>query len=163
MKKLALFALATLAACGPETGLSGSVSELFSLEVSRVEVRRNEQAFQVTYLRNRGVFLDVVARVSVSLEGATLVPGKKIDLAGEYAPGHLRTTVATAPGGEPVRQLPPVKKGDLVITSGGGVGQVTSGNFSMSFSDMGGDLGAGRTLAGTFKATALDAGFGELP
>ena len=158
-------ALAVLgsAGCGPETSLSGSLSEVFPLEVSRVEVHRNDEAFQVTYFYNRNVFLDVVVRLAVSTQGVDLSPGKKIPLEGEYAPGHPRASISHAPGGEPVRLLPTIKKGDLTLSGGGLPGQLTSGSFSVAFESTGGDLGQGRTLTGRFSSKALDAGFGPLP
>ncbi len=166
--------LLLLGACNLENSLGGSVSENFPLDISGVEISRNHEAFQVTYYRNRGVFLDVVARVSVSLhqEGVSEdggvpwlepEPGTRVDLAGEYQPGHPRTAVSHAPGGEPVRNLPRVTRGDLVITEGGNIGELTAGDFSMLFEQEGGDLGWGRTLYGTFRGEVLDAGFGELP
>lgn len=141
-----------------DNSLGGSVSELFPLDVSRVEVARNPEALQVSYYSSRGEYIDIVVRVTVSTQGVDIQPGRKIDLAGEYQPGHLRTTVIHLAWGEPVRNLPPVKTGDLVVSSGGNPGEGTRGNFSMSF-DQGGDLGAGRTLYGTFASTALDGGF----
>ena len=147
-------------ACGRDNELSGSAGELFSLEVSRTEILRNEEALQVTYLANRGVDLDVVARVTVALRDVQLAPGAKIDLAGEYTPGHLRCSVAHAPGGEPVRLFPPVKKGDLQLGAGGEPGQLTRGSFSVVFDAEGGDFGQGRTLVGNFAAVARDGGFG---
>ena len=156
---LALAGLALLApACASDNSLGGSVSELFPLDVSRVEVARNPEAVQVSYYSTRGEYIDIVVRVTVATQGVDLQPGRKIDLAGEYQPGHPRTTVIHLAWGEPVRNLPPVKSGDLVISSGGNPGEGTRGNFSMSF-DQGGDLGAGRTLYGTFASTALDGGF----
>jgi hypothetical protein len=168
-----------LLACGGDNVLSGSVSEIFDLSVSRMEVRKNDQALQVTYLRNRGVFLDVVARVSVALldtvDGGVqyeangnlkylaLTPGTNIKLGGEYLPGQNRTTIAHAPGGEPVRLLPPIKRGDLNIGKGGGIDELTAGDFSVLFGDEGGDLGNGRTMYGNFQAITLDGGFGPLP
>lgn len=151
-----------LAGCGDNL-LGGSVGELFPLDVSRVEVYRNDQALQVTYTFNRSVFLDVVVRLSVYVADQKVAPGGRIDLAGEYAPGHPRTVVAHAPGGEPVRLLPPVHKGDLHIFAGGDPGAVTRGDFSMVFENQGGDLGFGRTLTGGFAAQTVDAGFGPLP
>lgn len=148
--------------CG-ETTLSGSLGELFPLDVSRVEVRRNDFALQVTYMRNRGVFLDVVARVAVSLEEVELTPGTRIPLEGRTTSGARRATVVHAPGGEPMRNLPDVEKGDLVVTEGGGIEEMTKGNFSMVFAQEGGDLGQGRTLVGSFAGVALDAGYGPLP
>lgn len=163
MRRFIFCTAIALAACAPDNGLGGSVGELFPLEVSRVEVYRNESALQVTYYRNRDTFLDVVVRVSVSLRSVEVKNGAKIDLAGEYEPGHARTSVAHAPGGEPVRVFPRVKRGDMVIDQVGAEGQISRGNFSMVFDSMGGDLGQGRTLTGTFAATTFDAGFGPLP
>lgn len=164
-----------LTSCGVDNGLSGSLSEVFPLDLSKVEVAQNDEALQVTYYRNRGVFLDVVVRVSVSLqdEGVAadggvptiaLKPGKRLALQGESPTGQLRCAVTHAPGGEPVRSLPRVKKGDLEITEGGTIGKPMKGNFSMLFEAEGGDVGFGRTLVGTFAVTeSLDAGFGDPP
>ena len=162
-----------LASCGQENSLSGSLGEVFPLDISRAEVNQNFEALQITYYRNRGVFLDVVVRVSVSLqdEGVAadggiptivLKPGKKLELAGDSQTGQERCAVSHAPGGEPTRSLPRVKKGDLVITEGGNIGEAMKGNFSMLFEQQGGDVGFGRTLVGTFAVTqSKDAGFGD--
>ena len=144
--------------CAGDNSLGGSVSELFPLDVSRVEVRRNTEALQVSYYNNRGEDIDLVVRVTVATDGLDLRSGRKINLAGEYQPGHQRTSVIHLAWGEPVRNLPPVKSGDLSLSSGGNPGDGTRGNFSMSF-DQGGDFGAGRTLYGNFASTALDGGF----
>jgi hypothetical protein len=164
----------SLAACEGQTNLSGSMSEIFPLENSSVQVLQNGEAMQIVYLLNRGVFLDVVARISVSLndEGAgpdggipqlELKAGSRVELQGQAPGGVARCAVTHAPGGEPVRDLPPVKQGDLRITRGGQIGQLTEGNFSIRFEQEGGDIGFGRTLNGTFSATTQDAGFGALP
>lgn len=155
---LSLAGVVFASGCAGDNSLGGSVSELFPLEVSRVEVRRNSEALQLSYYNNRGEDIDLVARVTVATQGIDLRPGKKIDLAGEYQPGHLRTSVIHLAWGEPVRNLPPVKSGDLSLSGGGNPGEGTRGNFSMSF-DQGGDLGAGRTLYGNFASPALDGGF----
>lgn len=181
MRPIALLAL-LCAGCAPDNELSGSLSELFPLEVSKVIVYRNQEAMKVQYLSNRGIYLDVVIDLTVNLEGVDPKDGAKIDLAGEYEPSHQRTEVEHAPGGEPNRVLPNVKKGDLHIDHLG-IGPVcdydaglpdggipctapdtSRGNFSILFSDDGsGDIGSGRTLVGTFVAPTLDAGYGFLP
>ena len=162
-----LFSIAVCAAltgCGTESTLGGSVGELFPLSVSTVDVLRNDFAFQVTYYSNRGTFLDVVARVVVSTKDIDMKRGVKITLEGESEPGHQRTSVAHAPGGEAVRNFPNVRKGDMVISELGLEGQPSKGNFSMLFDSVGGDLGQGRTLTGSFNVTnTKDAGFGALP
>ena len=170
----AFLACVVLPGCLLDNSLGGSVGELFPLDISRVQVERNDEALQITYLYNRGVFLDVVARISVSTrtegmspDGGRLSydfePGNSIPLEGTDPYGVQRTAVTHAPGGEPTRSLPPVKRGDITITGGGPIGEETSGNFSMVFEDEGGDLGNGRTLYGTFKGITRDAGFGALP
>lgn len=174
MRALPYACLLWLSGCALDNSLGGSLSEVFPLDISRVEVRRNDEAMQITYLYNRGVFLDVVARISISTrtegmseDGGRLSysfePGNSIPLEGSDPYGVLRTSVTHAPGGEPTRALPPVKKGDLHITSGGPIGEVTAGDFSMVFEDEGGDLGGGRTLYGNFKGETYDAGFGDQP
>jgi hypothetical protein len=148
--------------CGESNSLSGSVEELFSLEVSRVEVLRNDNALQVSYYRNNGLDVDLVARVTVATEGLDLRPGSTVNLAGNTDSGAARTTVVHLAAGEPARVFAPVDKGDLELDEGGGIGQPTRGDFSMSF-QQGDGYGAGRTLEGKFTSTALDAGFGLEP
>ncbi len=162
-----------LSSCLLDNSLGGSLSEVFPLELSTVEVAQNAEALQITYFRNRGVFLDVVVRVSVSLqdEGVApdggvptivLTPGKRLELQGESPAGQLRCAVSHAPGGEPVRSLPRIKNGDIVITEGGDIGEPIKGNFSVLFEQEGGDVGFGRTLFGRFSSKeSLDAGFGD--
>lgn len=152
--------LATVAAlaCGGENSLGGSVDALFPLQVSRVEIRRNEEAFQVSYFNNRGHELDLVAQLTVALAGVDFRPGAKVDLSGEYDVGHPRATVVHAAGGEAPRLMPAIKKGDLVVDQGGAPDEVTRGNFSLGFFQ-GSEYGAGRTLYGNFVGRALDAGF----
>ncbi len=130
-----------------------------SLDVSRVQVLRNSEALQINYFNNRGTDMDLVVQVTVAIGDVNLSNGTKIGLDGEYPPSHQRTTVIHAAAGEPIRRLPPVRKGDLKITRGGNPGEQMQGNFSMSFGS-GGDLGAGRTLVGSFAGTVGDAGFG---
>jgi hypothetical protein len=151
-----------LCTCGPDVSLSGSLEQLIPLDVSGVSIYRNDEGLQVTYTRSRGLFLDIVMRMTVSLTG--LAPGAKaVNLVGDWRPGNPRVTFAHAPGGEPVRLLPKVKRGDLALTEGGGVGVLTKGNFSVVFEDTGGDFGTGRSLSGRFLGTAQDAGFGDIP
>ncbi len=162
-RHLALLGLVALSACGADNSLGGSLGEVIPLDISRSDVYRNDEALQITYYRTRGVFYDVVVRISVALKDVTIKPGARIALGGDATEGHPRTSVATAPGGEPSRSLPRVKRGDLFITSGGQAGGVTQGNFSMLFESTGGDLGYDRTLLGNFSAMTVDAGFGPLP
>ena len=151
-----------LLGCGGANSLSGSVEELFSLEVSRVEVLRNAEALQVSYYRNNGLDVDLVARLSVATQGLELKPGAKLSLAGTTDSGVARATVVHLAAGEPARVFAPVNKGDLQLDEGGDIDQPTRGNFSLSF-QQGTDFGAGRSLEGRFTATAMDAGFGPEP
>jgi hypothetical protein len=162
-KLAGLLASVGLWGCGESNSLSGSVEELFSLEVSRVEVLRNAEALQVSYYRNNGLDVDLVARVTVATEGIDLRPDSKVNLAGNTPSGVARTTVVHLAAGEPARVFALVDKGDLELDEGGGIGQPTRGDFSMSF-QRGDGYGAGRSLEGRFSSVALDAGFGpDLP
>jgi hypothetical protein len=178
IKRVGVLAL-LCASCAPDNDLSGSIGELFPLDVSKVLVFRNQEAMKVQYLANRGINLDVVIELSMSLDGVDPKDGAKIDLSGEYSPGHQRTEVEHAPGGEPTRILPNVKKGDMHIDHLG-IGPIcnydaglpdggipcsppdtSSGNFSILFAEDGsGDIGSGRTLVGTFHTNTIDAGYG---
>jgi len=145
--------------CGGGNSLSGSASELFALDVSRVTCLRNAEAFQVNYFGNRGRDVDLVASLTVRLDGVELRAGKSVALQGEAAPGHARATVIHQAAAEPVRVFANVKDGDLELDEGGVAGTVSQGNFSLSFQD-GSGYGAGRTLEGDFEAETLDGGFG---
>jgi hypothetical protein len=145
-------------ACGGENSLGGSVDALFPLQVSFVKIRRNDEAFQVSYYNNREHDIDLVAQVTVALEGLTVVNGQAIDLSGEYDAGHPRAVVVHAAADEAPRVMPDIRQGDLVIRQGGNPDEQTIGDFSVGFVE-GGDYGAGRTLYGNFSGLCLDAGF----
>ncbi len=155
---------AGLTACGlSDNELGGSVSELFPLgNISRVEVLRNAEALQVSYFRNNELDVDLVARLTVATEGLDLRPGSKVNLAGTTPSGVARATVVHLNAGEPSRVFAPVEKGDFQLDEGGNPGEVTRGDFSMSF-QKGDFYGAGRNLEGTFNAMAVDASFGPEP
>ncbi len=159
MSLFVLGALCCSAGCGRGNDLSGSVGELFPLDISRVETLRNSEAFQVSYYANRERGIDLVVRVTVVISDLDLRAGRSIALDGEYRPGHQRTAVVHMAVGEPVRTLPPVRKGDLTFSRVGNPGESTRGDFSMSFGS-GGDIGDGRNLSGSFSSTLGDGGFG---
>lgn len=159
----ALALVVTCMGCASENGLGGSVSDLFSLAVAHVTVLRNDEAIQVNYYANNGADIDLVARVTVAIAGYELKPGISIPMQGEYAPGQARTNVAHAAAGEPVRVLAPVKRGVFELHRGGEIDQDTAGSFDMLFDPQSDEFGASRDLTGTFRATALDAGFGPIP
>ncbi len=145
--------------CGGDNSLGGSMSEVFPLQVSFVNILRNDQAFQVTYYNNNGNDVDLVASVVVSLDGWDFQSGKDYALQG-FDDAGFRTSVLHLAAGSPPEPLPEVSLGDLQLSSGGAVGQFTQGNFSMSFVADGG-FGGGRTLYGNFSGQAQDAGFGD--
>jgi hypothetical protein len=150
--------LGIAAGCSPANGLSGSLSEVFPLDISRVETVRDTEAFQVSYYANHDTSIDLVVQVTVATADLNLQSGSNVGLDGEYRPGHQRTTVVHMAAGEPLRQLPPVRRGNMVFSQLGSPGQNTHGNFSMSFGS-GGDLGDGRDLSGSFSSTLKDGGF----
>ena len=147
--------------CSGDNSLGGSMSEVFPLQVSFVNILRNDQAFQVSYYNNNGNDVDLVARIVVSLDGWDFQSGKDYPLQG-FDDAGSRTSVLHLAAGSPPEPLPEVSLGDLNLSSGGAVGQSTQGNFSMSFVADGG-FGGGRTLYGDFSGQAQDAGFGDGP
>ncbi len=153
-RNLVLAGTAVLAtACGTApNSLSGSISQAFDLYFSTVEVLRNANAFQVSYLRSDGN--ETVMQVTVDTDGITLAGGRAIDLSGDYAPGHPRTTVVRAVSGEPLRVLPDVQNGSMTLSNSGTPGTDTSGSFGITFS-AGSELGGGYTLNGTFSGPVV--------
>lgn len=145
--------------CNGDNSLGGSMSEVFPLAVSRVEILRNDQAFQVSYYNNNGNDLDLVARIVLSLDGLNFKPGD-YRLQGQDDAGQQRCSVLHLAAGSPPEPLPEVHLGDLALGKGGSVGEYTQGNFSMSFVADGG-FGGGRTLYGNFSGQAHDAGYGD--
>lgn len=145
--------------CMGDNSLGGSMSEVFPLNVSFVDILRNDQAFQVSYYNNNGNDVDLVAQIVIALDGLNFQPGGDFPLQGEDDAGQ-RTSVLHLAAGSPPEPLPDVSLGDLQLNQGGNVGEFTSGNFSMSFVADGG-FGGGRTLYGNFSGQAQDAGYGD--
>jgi hypothetical protein len=154
-------AVAAAMACGKgENSLSGSLSEVFSLDVSTVHVLRNDQALVVSYEANKGRDIDLVLRFTLALDQLELQKGKTVRIAGYTDGGTLRATFLHNAAGEPARVLPEVSVGEFTLDKGGNPGEDTSGNFSASFVGDG-SYGSGRAVSGSFHATALDAGYGD--
>ena len=166
MKRTALALSASLLvaaamACGQgENTLTGSLSEVFSLDVSTVHVLRNDQAFVVSYEANSGRDIDLVLRFTLALDQLTLKTGQRTNIAGLTDGGTLRATFLHNAAGEPARVLPDVSIGEFTLDRGGNPGDDTRGSFSASFVGDG-SYGSGRAVSGTFQAVAIDAGFGD--
>jgi hypothetical protein len=162
--RVALGALAAAVAVGcgiGDNGLTGSLSEVFSLDVSKVAVLRNDQALVVQYQANRDQDIDLVLRFTLALEDLPpLSPGTTVNLVGFTDGGVERASFLHNAAGEPARVLPQVSIGQFNLDQGGNPGDVTSGSFSASFvAD--GSYGSGRAVTGTFHAVALDGGYGD--
>jgi len=157
----ALAAVALVLGCGAgDNSLSGSLGEVFSLDVSTVHVLRNDEAFAVSYEANNGQSIDLVLRFTLALDGVNISPGRTVDLRGMTDGGVVRATFIHQAAGEPTRVLPAVSVGEFSLDEGGNPGQVTSGSFNVSFVNDG-SYGSGRGVSGRFHGTALDAGFGD--
>jgi hypothetical protein len=157
-------ALAALAAVGcgmGDNGLGGSLSEVFSLDVSSVAVLRNEQAFVVQYQANDNNDIDLVLRFTLALDGLPeLKPGMQVNLVGFTDAGVERASFVHNAAGEPARVLPAVSIGQFNLDQGGNPGDLSAGSFSASFvAD--GSYGSGRAVTGTFHAVTLDGGYGD--
>jgi hypothetical protein len=156
----ALGVLASLACGQGDNSLTGSLSEVFDLDVSTVHVIRNDQALVVSYEHNAGRDIDLVLRFTLALDQLAMQNGRTVSLDGFTDGGTLRATFLHNAAGEPARVLPDVSIGEFTLNKGGNPGDDTSGSFSASFvSD--GTYGSGRAVSGTFHAVALDGGYGD--
>ena len=155
-----ILALLGFSSCGPPNRLSGSLSDLFPLQVTRAEIEKNSDGFQVSYTQNQPYTVDLVIRLSVALSQITFKKGKSIDLSGEYLPGHRRATFTHAAAGEPQETLADVKHGELDLDEENGVGANVSGSFHVSF-ETSDRIGSGRDLTGHFSSIELDGGYGD--
>jgi hypothetical protein len=156
----ALGVVASLACGQGDNSLTGSLSEVFDLDVSTVHVIRNDQAMVVSYEHNAGRDIDLVLRFTVALDQLPMQTGRSQKIDGYTDGGVLRATFLHNAAGEPARVLPDVSIGEFTLDKGGNPGDDTSGSFSASFvSD--GSYGSGRAVSGRFHATALDGGYGD--
>ncbi|HEY1906091.1 MAG TPA: hypothetical protein VGG91_08620 [Myxococcaceae bacterium] len=156
----ALGVVASLACGQGDNSLSGSLSEVFDLDVSTVHVIRNDEALVVSYEHNAGRDIDLVLRFTLALDQLAVQTGKTVKIDGSTDGGILRATFLHNAAGEPARVLPDVSIGEFTLDKGGNPGDDTSGSFNASFvSD--GSYGSGRAVSGRFHATALDGGYGD--
>jgi len=165
MRRPALLAVvlgvAAALACGQgENSLTGSLSEVFPLDVSTVHVLRNDQALVVSYEANAGRDIDLVLRFTLAIDQLALQPGRRVNLAGYTDGGTLRSTFLHNAAGEPARVLADVSIGEFTLDFGGNPGEDTKGSFSASFVNDG-SYAAGRAVSGNFRGTAIDAGYGD--
>ena len=158
---LSALGVAASLACGQgDNSLSGSLSEVFDLDVSTVHVIRNDEALVVSYEHNAGRDIDLVLRFTLGLDQLPMQTGRSVKLDGYTDGGTLRATFLHNAAGEPARVLPDVSIGEFTLDKGENPGDDTSGSFSASFvSD--GSYGSGRAVSGRFHATALDGGYGD--
>jgi hypothetical protein len=158
---LATLGVVASLACGQgDNSLTGSLSEVFDLDVSTVHVLRNDQALVVSYEHNAGRDIDLVLRFTLALDQLPMQTGRAVKIDGYTDGGTLRATFLHNAAGEPARVLPDVSIGEFTLDKGGNPGDDTSGSFSASFvSD--GTYGSGRAVSGRFHATALDGGYGD--
>ena len=147
-------------ACGQgDNSLTGSLSEVFDLDVSTVHVLRNDDALVVSYEHNAGRDIDLVLRFTLALDQLTLQPGRTVNLAGYTDGGTLRSTFLHNAAGEPARVLSDVSIGEFTLDKGGNPGDDTKGSFSASFVTDG-SYGSGRAVSGRFHGITIDAGYG---
>lgn len=162
---------ALLGGCaGAPNSLSGSLDEVAPLHVDTTQVRASPEVLVVEYDafpqgdRDGGASggTDVVFKLVVDIGGLQLNKDLAIDLASVLPDGTPRVTASRAVGQDPRRDLPRIKRGQLVLESDVNVGQVASGNFHLLFAE-GGQVGEGRTVEGHFQAPVADANPGAQP
>ena len=159
-RALAVFAVASLAACGAGSSLEGSLSDQASLAFDTVQVQHSASALAVIYLRSLpgGGGQDTVLKVVATTTGLDLSKGVSIDLTEPLNGGPaVRGAVARAVTGDGRRDFAPLQRGKLSFDGPVVAGSHASGHFTVTFGQ-GGSIGAGRTAFGDFSATATEAG-----
>ena len=114
----------------------------------------------VSFEANRGRDIDLVLRFTLALDQLPLATGEDgaespgPPTAGFSAPAFSTTPPASQPG------CFRVAVGQFILDRGGNPGDDTSGSFDVSFVTDG-SYGSGRGVSGTFRAVALDGGYGD--
>jgi hypothetical protein len=144
-----------LAACAPPNTLQGSLSELTPLTFEKVSVQVSSSILVLQYQHTPpgGGQAIPFQLVLTPPPGQALAAGTKIDLA-QMGTNEMPVAVCSreAPM-DPRHNLPPIKVGELDLTSNYSVGATASGEFHILFGE-GGDVGEGRTVDGTFSVAA---------
>jgi hypothetical protein len=174
VKKQLAIALGALGfvGCGqPANSLTGSLDEIAPLQFDSTVVRADPDVLVIEYDRfpqAQGTQVDagpaatgaggtdVVFKVAIQIAGLQLNKDLDLDLTSATSDGTPRTSCTRAVGTDPRRDLPPVKRGELVRDSDVNIGQPAKGHFHILFGE-GGEIGEGRTVDGTFSAPAQDA------
>jgi hypothetical protein len=145
MRALVLACTLGLAACGtPPNHLSGSLSEVYSLDFSTVTLQQVGSFVVVAYVQ-----ADTnakTAKLSVDLTALTVTPGRPIDLTGPVAGGPRGTLQRIV---DTTIDLP-IQLGTVTFDQAPTVGAHLSGSFAATLSDL-----AGRTLDGGFDGTLV--------
>ena len=163
----ALAASLALPACGGPNQLTGSLDAVAPLQFDAVTVRVDPHVLAVEFDRSavsdvavadggQAAGADVAFKMAVNIDGLQLDQGLSVDLAAPLEDGRVRASCTRAVGTDPRRDLPPIKRGTLVLDANVNYDQVATGHFHILF-DMGGDIGEGRTVNGRFRAVAQNA------
>ncbi len=151
----ALSLLAVLAGCGGEEyGLSGSLLEVLDVTHERVELQLTDQNLSLRFLRPRGTGEDIVLKVSVITTGLAIEPGAEIDLASPAPAGGQRAKVTRHVFEDPVKELPDLQRGKLLLSADPFTRDTVTGTMSATFVQ-GHQVGAGRAVYGSFKAAVV--------
>lgn len=173
-RRFTMAALVALGLCGcsqPPNSLTGSLDEIASLQFDSTVVRASPDVLVVEYDRfpqggagdaGAGGGTDIPFKMSVKITGLQLNKDLTIDLTSATADGLARTSCVRSVSNDPRRDLPPIKRGELVLDSDVNIGKVATGHFHILFGE-GGQIGEGRTVDGTFSAPAQDANPGSQP
>ena len=165
-----LLTLGLCACASPPNALSGSLDEVTPLRFDTSQVRASPDVLVVEYdafpdgNRDGGAAggTDVIFKLVVDIGGLQLNRDLAIDLAGALPDGTPRVAASRSVGTDPRRDLPRVKRGELVLESDVNVGKIASGHFHLLLAE-GGAVGEGRTVEGHFQAPAADANPGAQP
>ena len=165
LRSTILVATTLLAACTPANTLQGSLEDEVSLTFSSVQVQASGSEVSVAYLNpapggsggtgdaGAGSASDIIIEIAASTTGVDLTNGGTLNLLDKLPDGSSRGAVTRAVANDPRRDFAPLTRGTLVFTENPTVGAKVTGTFSLLFDASSSDLGAGRTVYGSFAAT----------
>ncbi|MBX5483783.1 MAG: hypothetical protein IRZ16_18320 [Myxococcaceae bacterium] len=124
---------------------------MLDLTYRTVDVSQGQSDLAVRFVQPQGLGENVVLRVAVSLLGTSVDAGEAIDLAEPDALGNPRGRASRAVIDDPLQELPPIGRGELLFHRTLLPGETVPGELHITFSE-GTTLASGRTVFGSFEA-----------
>jgi hypothetical protein len=158
--RIALVSVCVLLSCAPADTLQGSLSDEVSLSFQSVTIQQSGSTIAISFLNpvSGTSAQDIVIEIIADTTGVNLAHGGTLNLTDMLANGAVRGSVTRAVSGDDRRTFPAIARGSVVFADDPAVGAHVTGSFNVLFAqDQSGDLGAGRTVYGTFAGQVTNA------